>query len=105
MSKLKIENDETFDEIEEFLKVAADYTRLKILYTLLDGEMCVCDIQERIDASQSLVSHQLRVLKKADLVRGRKEGKHCFYSLSDEHVIRLLELVYEHVIQESKDNE
>lgn len=102
MENLKLNDASTFSKIEEFLKVTADLTRLKILYVLLEEELCVCRIQEKVEASQSLVSHQLAVLRKHDLVRSRKEGRHTYYALSDEHVKHLLQVVYEHVIEEKK---
>ncbi|MCF0113535.1 MAG: helix-turn-helix transcriptional regulator, partial [Bacilli bacterium] len=83
--------------------VASDFTRLKILYALEEGEKSVTEIVEMIGASQSLVSHQLATLKKADLVRVRKEGTHAFYSLSDDHVEQLLTMVYEHVTEKEGD--
>lgn len=89
-------NDNTLEKMEELLNVASDYTRLKILFCLLDGEKCVSSIQELIDASQSLVSHQLKVLKDAELVATRKDGTRVFYSLDDEHVKELISVVYEH---------
>lgn len=78
--------DETFTELSELFKVFGDYTRLKIIYALLRTELCVCDIAEVLGMSQSSISHQLRVLKSARLVKFRKEGKVVYYSLDDEHV-------------------
>ena len=99
-------DDSVLEHIEEFLNVASDYTRLKILYALINKEeKCVSDIQEIIGASQTLVSHQLAVLKKADFVRSRKDGRHVLYSLSDDHVVELLKLVHDHVIEEGHDHE
>lgn len=100
MTEFDIKDDELFQKIEYFLNIASDYTRLKILYTLENGEKRVFEIQEIVGASQSLVSHQLAVLKKGNFVKVRKEGKNAVYSLSDEHVSKLLRLVHEHVIEE-----
>lgn len=86
--------------MEEMLKVTADATRLKIMFALLDEEQpekCVNEIYTLIGASQSLVSHQLKVLKDADLVITRKEGTKIYYSLKDEHVAELIKVVKEHV--------
>ena len=88
--------------MEEMLKIAADATRLKIMFALLDDEQpekCVNEIYTLIGASQSLVSHQLKVLKDADLVATRKEGTKVYYSLKDEHVRELVMVVQEHVLE------
>ena len=90
------------EEMENMLKIAADSTRLKILCCLLDGEeepvkKSVSKIIEEVGASQSLVSHQLKVLKDSDLVDFEKEGTKCFYYLKDDHVRKLIEVVYDHV--------
>lgn len=78
--------EERFLGLSEVFKVFGDSTRLKIIYTLMQTELCVCDIAEVLGMSQSSVSHQLRVLKSARLVKYRKEGKVVFYSLDDEHI-------------------
>lgn len=83
--------------LAEFFKVFADSTRIKILYALLNSEMCVCDISEVLEISQSAISHQLRLLKQMKLVKFRREGKSIFYSLSDEHIISILSKGMEHV--------
>ena len=69
------------------------------LYALLEAELCVCDIAKLLEVSQSAVSHQLRVLKTSKLVKFRKEGKTVFYSLADEHVIRILSQGMEHIME------
>ena len=94
-----IPSDEVLDRMTKMLKVAADKTRLKILYSLVAGAKCVCEIQEDINASQSLVSHQLKILRDNNLVITKKYGNHVFYSLSDHHVVALLSLVHEHAIE------
>lgn len=95
-----IPNDETIDRMESLLNIASDSTRLKILYAISDQEKSVSEIVELVGASQSLVSHQLQVLRAAHLVSTRKDGTRVFYSLDDDHVNRLLTLVYEHVNEE-----
>ena len=75
----------------------SDFTRLKIMYAIMKEEKSVSEIVEEVGASQSLVSHQLSVLKNADLVSTRKDGTKVFYRLADEHVDMLLKIVYEHV--------
>jgi len=74
----------------ELFKVFGDTTRIKILYALFASEMCVCDIAALINMTQSAVSHQLRVLKQARLVKYRKEGKVVYYSLDDDHINKYL---------------
>ncbi len=74
----------------DFFKVLGDTTRLKILHALLACELCVCDLGEALGMSVSAVSHQLAVLKRARLVRNRREGKVIYYAISDEHVGSLL---------------
>ena len=112
--------------MESLLETASDATRLKIMLALLDDDMCCCgddsecgsckamscmiekcvnDIANEIEASQSLVSHQLKVLKNADLVRTRKEGTKVYYSLKDKHVRLLLGVAYEHVMEEESSND
>ena len=82
--------DETLYDLAELFKIFGDSTRVKILYALLESELCVCDIAKLMEVSQSAVSHQLRVLKASKLVKFRREGKTVYYSLADEHVIRIL---------------
>ncbi|MEZ0536722.1 ArsR/SmtB family transcription factor [Caldicellulosiruptoraceae bacterium PP1] len=92
-----IPDDEMLFELSEFFKVFADSTRIKILEALLVSEMCVCDIASILNVSQSAVSHQLRILKSARLVKSRKEGKVVYYSLNDEHVKGILDLGFVHI--------
>ncbi|WAW14319.1 ArsR/SmtB family transcription factor [Peptostreptococcus equinus] len=73
-------------DLSELFKVLGDKTRIQILYALLESEMCVCDIAEYLNMTQSAISHQLRVLKSTRLVKFRKEGKTVYYSIDDEHV-------------------
>ena len=95
-----IPNDSISDEMESLLNIASDFTRLKIMYTISEGEKSVNEIVSEVGASQSLVSHQLKILRKANLVSTRREGTHVFYALADDHVIALLNVVYEHVTEE-----
>lgn len=83
--------EETLYDLAEFFKVFGDSTRIKILWTLEEAEMCVCDIASLLNMTQSAISHQLRVLKQANLVKFRKEGKVVYYSLNDDHVKSILE--------------
>ena len=101
--KGKMPKEETIFDIAELFKVFGDSTRMKIICSLFESEMCVCDIAEIINATQSAISHQLRVLKQAKLVKYRKEGKTVFYSLSDSHVEIIFNMALEHVEEESEN--
>ena len=81
----------------ELFKVFGDLTRLKILYELFLGEMCVSSLSEAVKMSSSAVSHQLKVLRQASLVKFRREGKTVYYSLSDDHVKTILGQGMDHV--------
>ena len=94
---IKLPDDEHFFELAEFFSVMGDSTRIKILYLLFEGEMCVCDISEKLSMSMSAISHQLRVLKNARLVKYRKIGKSVLYSLDDEHVKTIINMGVEHI--------
>ncbi|MDD6160178.1 MAG: metalloregulator ArsR/SmtB family transcription factor [Oscillospiraceae bacterium] len=89
--------DERLYDLAELFKVFGDSTRIKILYALFEAEMCVCDIAQLLGLTQSAVSHQLRVLKNARLVKPRREGKTVFYSLDDDHVRGMIEQGMEHI--------
>ena len=84
--RAKMPREETLYDLAELFKVFGDSTRIKILWALDEAELCVCDIAVLLNMTQSAISHQLRVLKQANLVRNRKDGKIVFYSLIDEHV-------------------
>ena len=91
---------ETMDRIAELFKGFADPTRVHIL-TLLQQrqELCVTDIAEAVELSQSAISHQLRILKQMQLIKFRREGKNILYSLADDHVKTILEMGLEHVLE------
>lgn len=89
--------EELLYDLAELYKVFGDSTRIKILYVLLESEMCVCDIASLLNMTQSAISHQLRVLKQNKLVKFRREGKTVFYSLSDGHVETILSQGLEHI--------
>ena len=84
--RAKMPEEETLYDLAELFKVFGDSTRIRILWALDEAEMCVCDIANLLNMTQSAISHQLRVLKQAKLVRNRREGKVVYYSLDDEHV-------------------
>ena len=83
-------DEEQSQRTAELFKVLGDNTRVKILYYLLQNELCVCDLTVLVGSTQSAVSHQLRVLRNLRIVQGRKEGKQVFYSICNEHVRCLL---------------
>ena len=84
-------------DLAELFKVFGDSTRIKILYSMFETELCVNDIAKLLNLSQSSVSHQLRILKTSKLVKFRREGKSIFYSLDDEHVRAIISMGMEHV--------
>ena len=90
-------SDDALFELAELFKVFGDSTRIRILYVLLEAEVCVCDLAEVLNMSQSAISHQLSILKRSRLVKNRREGKSMFYSLADEHVRTMLSQGMEHV--------
>ena len=95
----KMPPEEELRDLGEFFKVFGDVTRLKILYALLCSEMCVYDIAALLGMSQSAISHQLRVLKQARLVRNRREGKQIYYFLADEHVRTIIGQGMDHITE------
>ena len=90
-------DDEVLYDLAELFRVFGDSTRIKILYALHDSELCVQDIADAVQLSQSAVSHQLRVLKDSKLVRFRREGKTVFYALDDDHVRSILSMGMDHI--------
>ena len=88
-------------ELAGFFKVFADGSRTRILYALVGQELCVCHMAELLVMNVSAVCHQLRILRDADLVRTRREGKTVFYSLADDHVRCILECGMEHICEEA----
>ena len=107
-------NEKVINKMQDTLKVAADATRLKILFCLLDElsysndrehliEKCVNDIASQIGSSQSLVSHQLKVLKDSGFVKSNKVGTKIYYSLKDEHVRQIMHITYEHVLEDEEN--
>lgn len=89
--------DEYLYDLAELFKVFGDTTRIKILYALLESELCVGDIAQILGLSQSAVSHQLRILKDSKLIKFRRNGKIIFYSLDDDHVRNMISMGMEHV--------
>lgn len=89
--------EEYLYDLAELFKVFGDSTRIRILYALFESELCVNDIAQLLNLGQSAVSHQLKILKDAKLVRFRREGKIIFYALDDDHVRNILSMGMEHV--------
>lgn len=99
MNDCSAPSEEMLYDVAELFKVFGDATRVKILFLLLKEEQCVCDIAQQLNMQQSAISHQLRVLKQARLVKYRRDGKTVFYSLSDGHVETMLHQGIEHVTE------
>lgn len=97
--KNKMLIDDLLFDIAEVFKIFGDSTRIKIIYALKLSELCVSDLAFITNTSDSAISHQLRILKQAKLVKSRKEGKVVYYSLKDEHVIKLFEIGREHAYE------
>lgn len=86
--------------LADLFKTFGDGTRIRILYVLFEAEVCVCDLAKLLGMTQSAVSHQLRILKQARLIKSRREGKTVFYSLADDHVATLLRQGMEHISED-----
>ncbi len=92
-------DDDIFGNLSDTFKTLGDNTRVRILFALSKEELCVCDISAVLDMSISAVSHQLRVLRNMNLVKHKKEGKIVYYSLNDDHIVKLLKMAKEHVTE------
>ena len=95
--KEKMPEDGFIYDLAELFKVFADSTRMKIIYALLEEELCVCDLSNICGTTQSAISHQLRILKQSKLVKYRREGKVIFYSLDDDHITEIVMKGSEHI--------
>ena len=91
--------EETLYDLAELFKIFGDTTRIKILYVLFESDLCVCDIAASLNMGQSAISHQLRVLKQAQLVKSRRDGKQVIYSLADDHVRTIINQGWDHVTE------
>ncbi len=91
--------DELLQDLGDLFKIFGDTTRIKIMYALYEDEMCVCAIADLLGMTQSAISHQLKVLKAANLVESRREGKTIYYRLADEHVKSIIAQGYEHLTE------
>jgi ArsR family transcriptional regulator len=90
-------DDDKLYDLAELFKVFGDSTRIRILFALFESEMCVCDIAETLDMTQSAISHQLRILKQSKLVGNRRDGKSIIYYLADEHVRTIIAQGMDHI--------
>lgn len=92
-----IPDEDKLYDLAEIFKVFGDSTRIRILYVLFESELCVCDIAEALNMTQSAISHQLRILKQSKLVSSRREGKSVIYFLADGHVRTIINQGLEHI--------
>ncbi len=84
-------------DLAELFKVFGDSTRIRILFVLFEAEVCVCDLAQALNMTQSAISHQLKILKQNKLVKNRRDGKSIFYSLADDHVRTIIAMGREHI--------
>lgn len=101
LSKVRhyLPTDELLLRLSELFKILGDATRVKILFSLMDSEMCVCAIAELLGMTQSAISHQLKTLKDANLVGNRRDGKTIYYFLADDHVRTIAAQGFEHLLE------
>lgn len=97
--KVQMPPIEPIYELADLFKVFGDSTRARIICALSISELCVCDLSALLDMTQSAVSHQLRTLKQARIVKNRRSGKVVYYSLDDEHITALFRLGFEHIME------
>lgn len=97
LARAELLDDTTAQRVAETFKILGDPTRVKVLQILSKRELCVCDIAAVLEMGQSAISHQLRVLRGARLVKYRREGKMAWYSIDDDHIASLLEQGLQHV--------
>lgn len=94
--------DELLCDLGDLFKLFGDTTRIKILYSLFESELCVCAIAELLKMEQSAISHQLKILKDAKLVGCRRDGRTNVYFLADDHVRTIIEQGFDHLMEEKK---
>lgn len=95
--KATMVSSDKLQELSDLFKVLGDHTRVRILKALFESELCVCDLSGVLGMTQSAISHQLRVLRSAKVVKFRKEGKNVYYNLDDEHIFSLLDVGMKHI--------
>ncbi len=96
---LDMPDEDVLYDVAELFKIFGDSTRVRILSALAQAEMCVCDIGAVLNMTKSAVSHQLRILRQAKLVKNRRYGKEIFYSLDDDHVLSIINIALEHIAE------
>ena len=96
-AKRKMPDEDELYDLAELFKVFGDSTRIKILFALFEEEMCVCDIADTLNMTQSAISHQLKILKQSKLVGNRREGKSVIYFLADDHVRTIIDQGLNHI--------
>ena len=99
VNEIMIDEDKLYD-LAELFKVFGDSTRIRILFVLFESEVCVCDLAEILNMTQSAISHQLRILKNSGLVKARRDGKSIFYSLADDHVRTIIGQGVDHILED-----
>lgn len=104
MVRHELPTDELLCDLSDLFRLFGDTTRVKILFSLFESEMCVCAIAELLGMTQSAISHQLKILKGANLVANRREGKTIYYFLSDDHVRTIISKGFGHLIEERTEN-
>ena len=100
--KSEMLEDSVLFNIANFYKIMGDYTRIRLLRALEISEMCVCDLSVLLNMTKSALSHQLKALKNARLVKSQKKGKHVFYSLNDEHIKIILDIALKHLSEKTQ---
>ncbi|MGE4588924.1 MAG: ArsR/SmtB family transcription factor [Acidaminococcaceae bacterium] len=100
--RAKMYEENVLSGVSSLFKIMGDSTRCNILCALSQNEMCVCALAVLLNMTKSAISHQLRILREANLVRSRREGKNVFYSLDDDHVKDIFGKAAEHVIEKNK---
>lgn len=97
--KREMPNEDVIIDVAELFKVLGDSTRSKILFSLEKNELCVNEICECVEMTKSAVSHQLRILRQAKLVKARKSGKEVYYSFDDDHINQIFECALTHIME------
>ena len=98
----KLPNEDTFNRLADLYKLIGDTTRCRILFALDQDEMCVCDLANVLNMTKSSISHQLAVLRRSGIVKCRRNGKEVYYTLDDDHIVKLFEIGLEHINQKLK---
>ena len=92
-------DEDALYDLAELFKVFGDSTRVRILFALFKSELCVCDLSEALDMTQSAISHQLQILRTNKLVKSRRDGKQVYYSLADSHVVTIIDQGLNHILE------